>query len=278
MEDLERCEWAGQFAFECYGVKIGIRFDDLAHRADLMKILPPINREISFAETEQVFSLVTKSAPKDRGFFLNSEIAFEFENFENAYFEHLEAKVLLVLALLSPPNFFYLHAGAIELNGVGIIFPGESCAGKTTLVKYFIENGARYYSDDCAVLDFEGNLHPFPNPISVRKSRQTRNEKTLHRAESFGAKSGAEKVPVGLIIFTEFDEKVVWNPQKLLRGQAVFRVLEHFFYKTSIRRAPAETLRFLANLSENARLFESPRGEARGSFRMGAKTFGNLRI
>jgi hypothetical protein len=39
-------------------------------------------------------------------------------------------------------------------------------------------------------------------------------------------------------------------------------MLEHFFYKTSVRKNPPETLEFLIKLTKNAILVESQRSEA----------------
>ena len=39
--------------------------------------------------------------------------------------------------------------------------PGRSLSGKSTLVLSFVERGADYYSDEYAVFDSEGRVHPY---------------------------------------------------------------------------------------------------------------------
>jgi hypothetical protein len=190
-ERLKKTSWAGKIGFECYGAKIGIRFDDISHLQKLKNIYPPKSTEIPFDEAIQIFSLVTKEKPENNGFFLNSEIAYKFEFFEDSKFEWLESKIVLTLALISPPNYFYIHAGAISYNGLGIIIPGESFSGKTTLVKEFIQKGAEYFTDDCTVIDFEGNLQPFPNLLAVRDIEKERH---FLPSKHFGSQDGNKPV------------------------------------------------------------------------------------
>ncbi len=80
-------------------------------------------------------------------------------------FEHM---VRLRFATSSPTHFF-LHAGAVAHRGLGIVIPGASFSGKTTLVSALVRAGAVYYTDENAVLDDRGLLHPYPKPLGVRE-------------------------------------------------------------------------------------------------------------
>jgi hypothetical protein len=51
---------------------------------------------------------------------------------------------------------------------VAIVLPGRSFAGKTTLTAALLRRGAEYYSDEYAVLDHGGRVHPFARPLRVR--------------------------------------------------------------------------------------------------------------
>ena len=62
----------------------------------------------------------------------------------------------------------FLHAGAVAWNGLGIVIPGGTMSGKTSLVRELLQAGALYYSDEYAVLDDLGRLHPYPQPLGVR--------------------------------------------------------------------------------------------------------------
>ena len=68
-----------------------------------------------------------------------------------------------------------MHAGAVAWRDRGIVIPGRSHSGKTTLVRALVE-AARYYSDEFAVLDPQGRLHPYPLPL--RSARAVRNRRS----------------------------------------------------------------------------------------------------
>jgi hypothetical protein len=59
------------------------------------------------------------------------------------------------------PDHLFVHAGVVGWEGRAIVMPGTSFAGKTTLVRAWLEAGATYYSDEFAVLDRAGRVHPF---------------------------------------------------------------------------------------------------------------------
>jgi hypothetical protein len=260
---LEKLDWKGKIGFEIFGIKIGIRMDTPEFFENLRKILPPGSREIPFEETDKTFSIVAAAGTNLRGFYIETDgqtkLAQKFEVFEASSLTAIQNKIQLTLALTAPPKMYFFHAGAVSFENIGIIITGKSFTGKTTLVKEFIKNGAKYYSDDCAVLDSEGYLHPYPNPLAVREA----DGRNFLSAEFFGAETGIEPVRLEYILITEYQKNAVWNPQAVKPGEGGFKLLEHFFYRMSVRRKPTETLEFLAKLTQQAKVFKSPRNEAK---------------
>ena len=62
-----------------------------------------------------------------------------------------------------------LHSGSIAKNGAGIVLPGESGSGKSSLTLALVESGYKYFSDEIAVVDSQsGELHSFPKPVSIK--------------------------------------------------------------------------------------------------------------
>ena len=51
-----------------------------------------------------------------------------------------------------------------------LLIPGATFTGKTTLVQALVQAGATYYSDEYAVLDDAGLVHPYPRPLSIRST------------------------------------------------------------------------------------------------------------
>ena len=84
--------------------------------------------------------------------------------------------------------------------------PGRSFSGKTTLVRELVRAGATYYSDDYAVFDARGRVHPFPRQLSIRRNGAHVQER--HPVESLGGVAGEMPLPVGLVAVTEYDARV----------------------------------------------------------------------
>ena len=72
------------------------------------------------------------------------------------------------------PVAIYLHAGVLEWKGKALVLPGISYSGKTTLVQELVRLGARFYSDEYAIIDTKGRVHPFPSPLSIREGPTAR--------------------------------------------------------------------------------------------------------
>jgi hypothetical protein len=64
-------------------------------------------------------------------------------------------------------QFLAVHASAASLFGKGIVFPAPPDSGKTTLVAGLTAAGFEYLSEEMALFDREGSLHPFPRPLTM---------------------------------------------------------------------------------------------------------------
>jgi len=66
-------------------------------------------------------------------------------------------------------RFYQLHAGAVSRAGVGLLFPGVSRSGKSTLMFGLLARGFRYLSDDAILFDPETlQMIPFPRSLSLK--------------------------------------------------------------------------------------------------------------
>lgn len=69
------------------------------------------------------------------------------------------------------PQFLQLHASSMELDGAGIILPGDSGNGKSTLTAGLLTRGWRYLCDEFALVHTDSlMLHPYPRAICIKKS------------------------------------------------------------------------------------------------------------
>lgn len=255
---LDNIKWREKFGFECFGNKIGFQTDLENLKADYKKFLPENSKEIPFSETTEIVSIITKNNDT-KGMYLNGEFVQHITNFDETVWEPLADKILFILAILSLPEKFFVHAGAVSFKGCNIIFPADTFKGKTTLIKDFISAGAEYITDDCVVLSDKAEILPLPRKLAVR----TVDGRQLKDAREFGAKTVTEKRNLNAIIFTEYEKEAVWNPQKLSAGQAMMKLLDNFFYKPTVAQAPAEILQALSGVLSKVKVYESKRSDTK---------------
>jgi hypothetical protein len=151
----------------------------------------------------------------------------------------------------------FVHAGVVAVNGRAILIPGRTMSGKTTLTAELVRAGATYYSDEYAVLDPRGRVHPFIKPLSMRDGGNGRQ--TDRSIEELGGRTGTKPIPVGAIVVTEYGEQSRWRPRVLSHGQAVLALLDN---TVPARRDPPRILASLDQAAATATAIKSRRGEA----------------
>jgi hypothetical protein len=155
------------------------------------------------------------------------------------------------------PGFVFVHAGVVAWKGRALLFPGSSFAGKTTIVASLVRAGAVYYSDEYALLDERGRVHPYARQLQMRQPGGTRQRSVcVSRLEGV---VGTTPIPVAHIYFSRYASKAEWNPEPIPPGLAALRMLPHTI---SIRRTPSRVLKTLAAVTSAACCWQSPRGDA----------------
>lgn len=155
------------------------------------------------------------------------------------------------------PDFVFIHAGVVAWQGRALLLPGVSHAGKSTLVAELVRAGATYYSDEFALLDSRGRVHPFARDLRMR--RPGKSDQTPVSVAQLEGHAGTEPVRVAMIAFTEFAENACWAPEPLSPGRAVLELLLH---SLPVQRTPARVLTTLSTTVQNAIVCKSLRGEA----------------
>ena len=151
----------------------------------------------------------------------------------------------------------FVHAGVVGWRGRAIVIPGRTMSGKSTLVKALVEAGATYYSDEFAVLDERGRVHPYLKPLSMRENGGGPPKEIL--PEALGGTCGVKPLPVGLVVVTSYREGARWRPRQLLPGRAVLALLGHTL---SARSKPERALTTLHEVVGDALVLKGARGEA----------------
>jgi len=92
--------------------------------------------------------------------------------FEPARFEELVPYIEWAMNLQIPrilPDYLQFHSSAMEVHGQGVIFPGQSGVGKSTLTAGLLACGWRYLCDEFALVHCDTlELAPYPRAICVK--------------------------------------------------------------------------------------------------------------
>lgn len=252
--------WPVSISFVAYGVRVGVRVNRPEAAARILECLPPHWRVTRSEYVERVYSLFF--APRNRCGLAVSHVLYS-DNEEllrttdpDQVFETLESHLQLYIAERARRRVF-LHAGAVGWRGSAIVIPGRSYSGKTTLVAELIRAGAAYYSDEYAVLDSKGRVHPYSRPLAVRHGSTPKQ--TKHSVEDFGGTAGVKPIPVGMVIISRYKSGSSWHPVALSPGHGVLEMLAN---TVPAQSNPAFVLYVLRQVALRAHTFHSMRGEA----------------
>src|SRR3954454_6698789 len=152
-------------AFESWGVPMEVRASSEEVLARIESMLPPMSRRIEEAPENKRFGVVDEGGGE-----------YSVWNPTTMVCIHVGLELALVTVegqmrswvAVSAPDVIFIHAGAVGHDGGAVVLPGESFAGKTTLVAELVRRGATYFSDEFAVIDRDGLVHSFPKPLSIR--------------------------------------------------------------------------------------------------------------
>lgn len=242
-----------EIAFEAFGVRVAVGADPPALLGRVRELLPPGWSPCASADVERRFAIVgqevgTYACSKDGEVFyrgLELELALSM----------LDSQIRMTLGVRAPEVIF-VHAGAVGHNGKAIVLPGSSFAGKTTLVAALIRAGALYLSDEFAVIDRDGLVHPYAKPLSIRGADQWQTD---HPVSSFGAASGTEPLPLGAVVVTRFRAGADWEPRRLSQGAGAMALVAH---AVPARKRPEQVMQTMSRAVNDVLALESDRGEA----------------
>jgi hypothetical protein len=150
----------------------------------------------------------------------------------------------------------FVHAGAVGHDGRVIALPGASFSGKTTLVSELVRGGATYFSDEYALLDEDGLVHPYPKPLSIRSGGV---DQTDHDVATFGGSPADEPLPLGLVVIAQYRPGAEWHPRRLSAGEGMLALLAN---TVPARGRTAHALAALRRAIDGAVVLEGDRGEA----------------
>jgi hypothetical protein len=155
-------------------------------------------------------------------------------------------------------DWVFVHAGVVVWRGKAIVIPGRSGQGKTTLVSELLRIGAGYMSDEFAILDPKGLVHPFDRDLAVRTLSEPRIANIS--ALEFGAQKRVKPIEAGMVLFTSYSNNGSWNPEKISVGNGILAAIPQVIpvsFNTEF------VLKVLNTTFNRAIIVRSDRGEAR---------------
>ncbi len=261
MDSIDRLGWAAGMAFRTYGLTMGVRVNRPELLARLDAVVPPGGRVVEAGEVDRLYSLLA-AAPEPSGRVRRYHLAYAgaqriARTFDlDEALDRLEADVRLAVAAFAPRHVF-VHAGVVAWRGRAILLPGRTFAGKSTLVEALVRAGATYYSDEYAVVDARGRVHPFAKPIARREAGRPLARKIP--VEELGGSAGTAPIPVGTILFTRYREGARFRPRRLTPGQAMLALFDN---TVAARRAAPRALAALRKVATDAPALRGRRGDA----------------
>lgn len=243
-----------------YGLRIGVECDDADVLTEIVRRLPFTWGSETPPAIDRTYGLFRGHLESDRGqggavLRVNGHTVEESSDFVQLS-EALLTDLQIYVAEMAQRRVF-IHAGVVGWQGSAIMLPGRSFCGKTRLVVALMRAGAEYYSDEYAVLDSKGRVHPYPRLLSIRQDDGAPPRR--HSAESLGGRRGAGPLPVGLVVVSTYEPGARWQPRRLSAGDAMLALLAH---SVSMRRQPEVVLDTLARVVADAPVLASDRGEA----------------
>ena len=254
--------------FSAHGVRIGIRINRPFIPSDFASGLPFGSRTLPRGSyVDHLYSVLFQDAQQSgrvrRFHLVYSGSALAGRSFDSGVvIASLLSDVHRVVAEFSRRELF-VHAGVVGWKGGAILVPGKSFSGKSTLISELVRAGASYYSDEYAVLDRQGRVHPYSLPVSLRDQNGLPHRQ-IPLAE-LTAHAPAPPLRVQTIVLTTFKAGGRWHPRRLTPGATVLGLLSH---TVQARTRPERALRTLRNVAARCTTLKGVRGEARETARM----------
>ncbi|NND02273.1 MAG: hypothetical protein HKN91_05750, partial [Acidimicrobiia bacterium] len=176
-------------------------------------------------------------------------------------------------------EFVLVHAGAVAVpGGAGLIIPGVSGTGKSTLVSGLLHAGFGYFSDEAAAIDpIERQLHSYPKAVTLKDRTVFETYPELPPAgvrpeyvrnhwyivpEEIRPDIMAPPAPVGHVVLSRFEPGAPTTIELASRAEAAAAVGRSII---NIGRYKSRVLPLLADLVAGARCYSLRSGDLRSA-------------
>jgi hypothetical protein len=242
-----------EVAFETYGVTVVVELGDATLAEAVSKVLPPGHTAADPAAATLGFELGAAAG----GLFVAQRGERRVDGLALDDAVDLFDGWLREAIAAASPELVFVHAGVVAHRGRGLVLPGATFTGKTELVLALLGAGATYCSDEFAVIDREGRVHPYPRPLGVR-DRDTGLPRRVPPA-ALGAATAAGPVRPAVVAMTRYVPGASWQPRVETPAAGVMHLLAH---SGQARSDPERVLAAVHQVADRAVTLAGPRGEA----------------
>lgn len=161
-----------------------------------------------------------------------------------------------------------LHAGAVHMGGHGIILPGSSGKGKSTLTAWLCGQGYQYLTDELIFLGDDGKMTPFTRPVNLKTREPVVSDKFAEKNVDhiLFSDDGAAMIPhrllnnefspqtpiVSSILFPEYKKGAATQFKPVSPAQSVFMLLQSH---VNARNLPSHGIASLSNIARKCQSF-----------------------
>jgi hypothetical protein len=244
LQKLNRLPSVASARFSVFGVRVALRANALEFLDPLIARIPSGWQKVGSGSVDRVYSVIGGTDPHAHEKRQDCNLLFaNLRSLATAaswgdLCDIFESDLESFIARRSRSALF-VHAGAVSWKGQAIVIPGESRSGKTTLVQAFLELGATYYSDEFAVFDSEGLVHPFPRPLSIR----TNLGSIRIPAERLGVQVGVAPAHMRVVILTRHMSGMRWSANSSSQAVGILGLIQNTLIGRRYPKLALSTLR-----------------------------------
>jgi len=246
---------------EAYGVRVRLEADDpeIFEQVRSISSTAFVNRVRFFDSPEADFEVRYRFSTDEGG-----QVRYDLDGLRTGTFKESEGfsrylnSTIRAHVAAKTNSWIFVHAGVVEWKGRAIILPGQSHHGKSTLVSELIRIGAGYMSDEFAILDKDGFVHPFDRDLAMRFDGG--EVQVDVSPDQFGSKRISGPLPAGMVLFTKFSAAGEWEPEEISVGNGILAAIPQVIpvsFNTKF------ALKVLNTTFNRAIIIKSDRGEAK---------------
>ncbi len=253
---------ARELAFSCYGAQLSIvDAADAGICGRLRRLLPPTTTRSSggVADAQFVVERIVRRKSTAPAYCIThrGEVVMRTRRVESVV-NRLRREIDETVAVFARRGLF-VHAGVVGWRGRAIVIPGRSMSGKSHLVAELVRLGATYYSDEFAVVDDDGSVHPYARAPVLRSDTRRRGRAA---AEAAGTTVAEQPLPIALVVSTIYRADATWRPEELRGARAVLPIIDN---TVLARRESARLLRLCGTIAPGLVTLQGPRPDATGA-------------